>query len=131
MKESYNYLGKKIKNDTIFSLYGNIWGYDITLFNYYNEEEIILEPESKYIIEEITKNNNDVLMIKCKLNINSLILLNIDEITIYYYYNNRYYSSEYEIKIFGDKFVKNNENNKNIKILYENNIYELNSAFKV
>ena len=90
MKESYNFFEKKIKNETIFSLYGNIWGYDITLFNYYNEEEIILEPESKYIIEEITKNNNDVLMIKCKLNINSLILLNIDEITIYYNYNNKY-----------------------------------------
>ena len=36
--------GKTLQSGTIFTLYGDIWGYDITLFNVYNEEEILLEP---------------------------------------------------------------------------------------
>ena len=37
IKMTYNFLGKKenIKIGTIFTLTGKIWGYDITLFNYY------------------------------------------------------------------------------------------------
>ena len=31
----------------------DLWGYDITLFNVFNEREILLEPERKYIIEKI------------------------------------------------------------------------------
>ena len=30
---------KKLKSGTFFSLYGKIWGYDITIFNIYNEKE--------------------------------------------------------------------------------------------
>ena len=45
---------QKIKTGTIFRLEGdNLWGYDIQLFNYFNEKEIILEPERKYIVDDI------------------------------------------------------------------------------
>jgi hypothetical protein len=53
--KSYNFLGKteNFKSGTIFTLYGDLWGYDITLFNYYNEDEILLEPERKFIVKQI------------------------------------------------------------------------------
>ena len=49
---TYNFLKeeKKIKSGTIFSLGGDIWGYDITLFNYFKEEEILLEPEKNLLL---------------------------------------------------------------------------------
>ena len=52
-KESYNFLKKEEgnKTGTVFSLNGDIWGYNIDLFSYYPlEKEILLEPERKYII---------------------------------------------------------------------------------
>ena len=30
-----------------------MYGYDIKLFNYYNEEEILLEPETKFIVDNV------------------------------------------------------------------------------
>ena len=46
-------LGNNInKSGTIFSLIEDIYGYDISLFNIYEEEGILLEPERKSIIEE-------------------------------------------------------------------------------
>ena len=80
---SYNFLGKKIdlKSGTIFTIYGNVWGYDITLFNYYNEEEILLEPERKFIVEEIYPPLNNIIHIRCKVEDSPLVLDedNIDE----------------------------------------------------
>ena len=71
--------GKNNKNGTIFSLGGNIWGYDITLFNYYNRKEILIEPESKFIIEEIIPSINEIIYIRCNLenNPNQIILNDI------------------------------------------------------
>jgi rubrerythrin len=43
----------------------NLWGYDITLFNVYGEEEILLEPEKKYMIEKVQK--GDVIEVTCKV----------------------------------------------------------------
>ncbi len=45
----YNFLGeeKDFKIEAIFSLIGNVLGYDITLFNYFGEEELLLEPKEK------------------------------------------------------------------------------------
>ena len=50
VKMTYNFLKneEKIKSGTIFLLGGDVWGYDITLFNNYGEEEILLEPERKF-----------------------------------------------------------------------------------
>ena len=51
---SYEFLGEKkdFKCGTIFHISGNIWGYDITLFNYFHEDEVLLEPERKIFIYE-------------------------------------------------------------------------------
>ena len=50
----------------------NLWGYDITLFNVYNEKEILLEPERKYKIEKVKK--GDCMEICCKIIDNSNVL---------------------------------------------------------
>jgi len=60
-----NFLGKKeqMKTGTIFTLIGDVWGYDIKLFNYYNEEEILLEPETKFIVDNVFPPVNDIIHI--------------------------------------------------------------------
>lgn len=43
----------------------NLWGYDISLFNVCGEKEILLEPERKYIIENIKEGK--ITEITCKM----------------------------------------------------------------
>ena len=76
IKTSYIFLGEKndLKSGTIFTLFGDVWGYDITLFNYYNEEEILLEPERKFIVEQIYPPVNDIIHVRCKVEDSPLIL---------------------------------------------------------
>ena len=71
-----NFLGtnQKIKTGTIFTLTGEVWGYDITLFNYYKEEEVLLEPETKFIVDSVLPPVNDVINITCNI-INSPLIL--------------------------------------------------------
>ena len=56
-----------MKSGTIFTLTGDVWGYDITLFNYYKEEEILLEPETKFIVDSVLPPVNDIIYITCKV----------------------------------------------------------------
>ena len=81
IKMSYNFLGKKehFKSGTIFSLYGDLWGYDITLFNFYNEDEILLEPERKFIIKQILPPVNEIIYITCKIEESPQVLNNISK----------------------------------------------------
>ena len=65
---------KKIKSGTFFSLYGKIWGYDITVFNKYKEEEILLEPERKFRIENVIPDHNGIINVTCEI-IDSPIVL--------------------------------------------------------
>ena len=70
------YHNEKIsKKGTFFSLYGKVWGYDITLFNSYPEEEILLEPERKFRIENVISDANDIIIATCEI-IDSPIVLN-------------------------------------------------------
>ena len=55
------------KSGTIFSLCGDVWGYDIQLFNYFNEEEILLEPGVNFIVENVLPPINDIINITCKV----------------------------------------------------------------
>ena len=75
-KITINFLGENqlLKTGTIFTLTGEVWGYDITLFNYYNEEEIILEPETKFIVDNIIPSVNDIIHITCNVLRSPLIL---------------------------------------------------------
>jgi len=67
---SLNFLGKDEndnKTGTFFTLSGKIWGYDITLFNVFNEKEILLEPERKLMIKESIPPINNVIYVRCKV----------------------------------------------------------------
>ena len=80
VKMTYDFLkgDENNKSGTIFTLTGNVWGYDITLFNYYNEKEILLEPERKYKIDEILPPINNIIHIRCDFQDTPLILNNND-----------------------------------------------------
>ena len=58
---------KKLKSGTFFSLYGKIWGYDITVFNKYKEEEILLEPERKFRVENVIPDANGIINVTCEI----------------------------------------------------------------
>ena len=64
---AYAFLNKndKIKTGTVFTLGGDIWGYNIELFNYFDESEILVEPERKYIIENVLPPLNGIINITC------------------------------------------------------------------
>lgn len=73
---TYNFLKEEgnNKSGTIFTLAGKIWGYDITLFNYYKENEILIEPERKFKIDEVIPPVNDIIHIRCDIQDSPLIL---------------------------------------------------------
>ena len=76
--DAYSFLKNKqqIKSGTLFRLGGDIFGYDITLFNYYGEDEILLEPERKYIITDVLPPLNDIININCEIYNTPLVLDN-------------------------------------------------------
>jgi len=65
---------------TIYNL-ENAWGYDITLFSYYAEKVILLEPERQFLIEEIIS-LNDTIYIKLKMLDTHLVLEDIIPVDI-------------------------------------------------
>ena len=75
---SYNFLGgTNFKEGTIFTFSGDVWGYDITLFNTYNENEILLEPERKLLVKETKPPVSNILYTRCKILETPLVLENI------------------------------------------------------
>ena len=76
LKNNYLILTKE-KINTIFELGGDVWGYDLELFNYYNEKEILIEPERTIIIDKIIENN--ITKINCTIVKTPLILNDIKE----------------------------------------------------
>ena len=116
---------KDLKEGTIFDLYGNIWGYDICLFNKLLEEEIILEPEQESQIMNVVlpSKKNDFIHVRCLIEKSPIILNDIkpDYIKITYKYDGK----KRNIRIFGEKFV---EKNKDLNFIYENKKYNLKSS---
>ena len=104
--EAYNFLGEnhQIKTGTIFKLEGNIWGYDITLFNYFGENEILLEPERKYKITDAWSFLDDIIIIHCKVFTTPLVLDNN-------------ISCEYDIDNIKNTNDINNDNNEEGKLI--------------
>jgi len=81
---------KKLKAGTFFSLYGKFIGYDITLFNTYNEEEILLEPERKFRIENVIPDYfNDIINVTCEILDSPIVLNELKNIS----YKNEMYKS--------------------------------------
>lgn len=76
IKTSYKFLKEEvnIKTGTIFTLYGDVWGYDISLFNVYNEKEILLEPERKFIIDQVLPPINELIYVRCNMQKSNLVL---------------------------------------------------------
>ena len=68
------------ENGVIYIL-GDAWGYDITLFSYYEEKEILLEPERQFLIEEVISGNNTINA-KLKMLDTPLVLENIIPVEI-------------------------------------------------
>ena len=77
---TYNFLNKQNnekggkKSGTVFSLGGDVWGYNIEAFNAYGEKEVLLEPERKYTITYILPPLNDVININCNILKTDLVL---------------------------------------------------------
>lgn len=74
---NYDFLdGDNIKSGTLFRLTGKdeMWGYDIGVFNKFEKDEIILEPETKFFIEEALPVLNGIIEITCKIIKTPLIL---------------------------------------------------------
>ena len=86
-KMTYSFLKKEKKNKsgTIFTLVGDVWGYNIELFNYYNEKEILLEPERKIKVDSVLPAVNDIINITCTILKTPLILSNNDFDLNYYH----------------------------------------------
>ena len=111
--ESFNFLGKKknIKTGTIFILSGEAWGYDISLFNYYGENEILIEPERKFIVLEVIPPPNDIIYISCKILNTPLVLSNIIN-----KYNNYNIIPNFKLPDIHNHFQINTKYNKNHNI---------------
>ena len=78
-----------MKTSTIFSLGGDIWGYDIELFNCFHEKEILLEPERKFIINNVLPPINGIIYITCSILDSPLIIDNNRSIKIDIIFSNK------------------------------------------
>ena len=133
---NYKYKGKvkEIEKGTIFDLYGNIWGYDISLFNSLVEEHKILEPEwESLVMNSISScnSNKDLIHIRCKLEKCPSIL---DGLINRYDFRIVYTNYDYKkyiryIRIFGKEFVNNNKNV--FKYIFEGKEYDLEENFEI
>ena len=119
---SYEFLGEKkdFKSGTIFHISGNIWGYDITLFNYYLENEVLLEPERKIFIYEQQPEINNIINIRCKI-LDTPIVLN-NEIKPLEDNNkkNKLFNGENQVNNYTEEEIKFSKN-KGIEFKFNNN----------
>jgi len=67
---------KTINKGTLFILGGDVWGYDIELFNFFGEREILLEPERKFIVDNVLPPLNEIINITCTILKSPLVLNN-------------------------------------------------------
>ena len=79
--ETFKFLSKNAKANegTIFTLGGDIWGYDIEIFNYFKEKEFLLEPERKFKVDDAIPPINGIIHVTCTIFKTPLILNNNEE----------------------------------------------------
>ena len=58
---------------------GNIWGYDINLFNVCGEDEILLEPEREMLVIDSIPPINQVTHVRCEIKDTPIVLNNLFE----------------------------------------------------
>ena len=146
------------KTGTLFT-FKKAWGYDIQVFSKYEEKEVLIEPERKIQIIEIKEKSNkseDIIYIKAEILDTNLVLDeenddkkdnktdNLDSpltslekkdypdsITIKY----KIQPDDERIKIFGEDFIKNNQDNylfwatDKLKIICDDEEYKLEEYF--
>ena len=134
IQTTYEFLGKNKgnKKGTIFTLTGKVWGYDISVFNICREEEVLLEPERKFLIDEVIPPINDIIHVRCEILDTPLVLdknLTSDVITIRYLIN----ENDKKVKIFGEQFVQNNRGYFSDKcdILFQEKKYRISCYFNI
>lgn len=96
-ERNFEFLKKKSGNyreGTIFTLSGNFRGYDITLFNVFKENEILLEPERKFKIIEKVYELNDIVYVECEILDTPIVLNFFTTVTIVINYENEKYPLE-------------------------------------
>ena len=80
---SYEFLKEEeydFKSGTIFTYQGdNLWGYNINLFSYFYpiEEEVLIEPERKILVDNVLPPINGIINITCTILDTPLVLKNI------------------------------------------------------
>ena len=122
---SYKFLGGNTFNEgTVFTLSGDVWGYDITLFNTYNETEILLEPERKFLVKETKPPVSNILYTRCKILETPLVLEKIIQIKYNIDIDSKILQYDKKYKKYLIQWLEkpnnniNNENVKNIILLY-------------
>ena len=128
---------------TLFTLYGNNWGYDISFFNEKMNEEIILEPEIKGIVINVVPpiNNNKIINIRLQIENDRKLfeltnnygneICSEDKFKIKYTFNKNDLrkNSIFSIQIFGENFVYNNR--KICKYIYKHKSYPITKTFPI
>ena len=80
-------------------------GYDIKLFNYYNENEILLEPERKFKVIDALPPVNNIIHVTCSFYKTPLILDNNNNNEIDYNINTDHTDNIIEEENKNDKFL--------------------------
>ena len=75
-----------LKKEQFFKISGNVWGYEISLFNIYGENEILLEPERKLKITEKVYELNDIVFVECEMLDTPIVLDKVKILISYDYY---------------------------------------------
>ena len=98
---TYSFLKEeeKMKKGTIFSLGGDIWGYNIEPFNYFYEKEILQEPERKFVVDNVLPPVNGIINITCTILKTPLIMSNNFE-------DNKYIHNEVNNNNNDDSLIK-------------------------
>ena len=109
---------KKLKSGTFFSLYGKIWGYDITVFNKYKEEEILLEPERKFRIENVIPDHNGIINVTCEIIDSPIVLDDLKKRKVNGNSNFNNYSYPRQIQITPQILKRKEEYEKIFNILF-------------
>ena len=111
-----NEIIKKNKKATIFSICGDYWGYDISLFNKLIKEEIILEPEINFqVLNAVPPSKNNIINLRCIVEKSPIVLekeIKVDRIKLIYDIGKDIIRIKNitSIRLFGSNFIKTNQN---------------------
>ena len=130
---AYDFLGKN-KSGTIFTLSGKVWGYDITLFNICGEEEILLEPERKFVIKESLPEFNGIIYVRCSIQDTPVVLENLSKSIENTYNAQKYINIQKAININRKNLeieIKKHESIQTLEKLKQSNLEDYNQIYEL